>query len=249
MSLKAVVIEDEELPRIHLVRMLRDCGVDVLAEGESGVDAISLCETFTPDLLFLDIQMPDMTGMQAAAALRNFEPLPKIVFVTGYSEFAVDAFEKQAFDYLLKPVSQDRLILTIKRAMKPKFEVQTAVESLSDVQTRSRLTPLQRLPVRTGYSVKLLRIGEIEFAISKEKRVIVRANGTEHRTYYTLTQLEELLPDADFVRIHASAIVRANLIDSVNYLGNHSYSVSLSNGQVLPVGRTYYEELQSRLGI
>jgi two-component system LytT family response regulator len=243
MRLRAVIVDDEELARAHLGKMLRDAGVDVVAEGENGLEALSLAESLKPDLLFLDIQMPDMTGMQAAAAVENLDLGTRIVFVTGYSEFAIEAFEREAFDYLIKPVAPERLAKTLDRA-------QRLVGSVPEEAPPPRnLTPMQRLPVRTDYSIKLLRIEEIEYAVSRDKRVYVRTNGAEQRTYYTLTQLESLLPDTDFMRIHASAIVRVASIDAVNFLGNHTYSVTLTGGQVLPVGRTYYQDLQTRLGI
>src|ERR1700733_3718688 len=103
MKLRAVVIDDEELARAPLSKMLADQGLEVVGLGETGVDALQLSESLKPDLLFLDIQMPDMTGMQAAAAIDNFEEAPRLVFVTGYSEYALEAFEREAFDYLIKP--------------------------------------------------------------------------------------------------------------------------------------------------
>jgi two-component system LytT family response regulator len=249
MTLRAIVVDDEELARAHLCKMLGEAETEVVAEGSNGIEALSLTEEFHPDILFLDIQMPDMTGMQAAAAVGNFDIVPRVVFVTGYSDYAIEAFERQAFDYLIKPVLPERLAKTIDRARR---QIQAEVQSgqLAGPPSGAReLTPIQRLPVRTDYSIKLLRLEEIEFAVSRDKKVYVRSNGTEHRTYYTLTQLEELLPPEDFMRIHSSAMVRLELVDSVNFLGNHTYSVTLSSGAILPVGRTYYPGLQTRLGI
>lgn len=249
MSLRAVVIDDEELARAHLRKMLRDADVDVIAEGESGLEALNLTESHQPDVLFMDIQMPDMTGMEAAAAVENLDRPPRIVFVTGYSDYAVQAFEKQAFDYLMKPVAPDRLALTVARARKM-AEQEGPAHGLSDSpRVTLQLTRVQRLPVRTDYAIKLIRIEDIECAIAREKRVFVRAKNAEQRTYYTLTQLESLLPREEFLRIHASAIARIDLIESVNFLGNHTYSISLAGGAVLPVGRAYYAALQGRLGI
>lgn len=245
MTLRAILIDDEELARAHLSKMLRLAGVEIVGEGESGVDALNLVEAFQPDVLFLDIQMPDMTGLQAAAAIENFGNPPKVVFVTGYSDYAIEAFERRAFDYLIKPVSPDRLEKTLDHA-KRQAELAKPIQSkLVDKE----LTHLQRLPVRTDYSIKLLRLEDIECAVSRDKKVLVRTAGVEHRTYYTLTQLEALLPPKDFMRIHASAMVRLSLIDSVNFLGNHTYSLTLSGGLVLPLGRSYYNDLQARLGL
>jgi len=248
-KLRAIVIDDEELARAHLCKMLRDADVDVVAEGESGLEALNLAEALRPDILFLDIQMPDMTGMQTAVAIENFDFKARVVFVTGYSEFAIEAFEREAFDYLIKPVAPERLARTIDRAIKHVTAENLLTTSQESIEEMRTLTPIQRLPVRTDYSIKLLRIEDIESAVSREKRVYVRTNGVEQRTYYTLTQLDALLPHNEFLRIHASALVRISAIESVNFLGNHTYSVSLASGGVLPVGRTFYPELQARLGI
>ena len=244
--MRAIVIDDEELARAHLGKMLRDLGVEVVAEGESGLEALRLTEAHRPDILFLDIQMPDMTGLQAAANLNSEKDQPMVVFVTGYSEHALEAFDRQALDYLIKPVAPERLEQTLMRVRSlMEKKVSPDVEGFSTPE----LNPLKRLPVRTDYAIKLLRIDEIEFAVSRDKKVIVKTNGCEQRTYYTLSQLEELLPKDEFMRIHLSAIVRVGLIESVNFLGNHTYSVTLSGGVVLPIGRTDYADLQRRLGL
>ena len=249
MRLQAIVVDDEELARAHLGKMLRDADIDVVAEGENGLEALTLTESLRPDILFLDIQMPDMTGMQAAAAIENLDDPPQVVFVTGYSEYAIEAFERQAFDYLIKPVAPDRLAKTLARALRAKTSENPSDKRVVPEEAARELTPLQRLPVRTDYSIKLIRLEEIECAFSRERKVYVRAGGIEHRTYYTLIQLETLLPSDEFMRIHSSALVRLSLIESVNFLGNHTYSVTLTGGSVLPVGRVFYPDLQIRLGI
>jgi two-component system LytT family response regulator len=242
----AIVVEDEPLARSHLTRMLRALDVEIVGEGKSGVDALNLCETVGADVLFLDIQMPDLTGLQAAAAISHMVSPPILIFVTGFSEYAPKAFEFAAFDYLLKPVEPDRLALALTRARKRLADKRHA----ASVEIKGRdLAPAQRLPVRTDYAVKLIRVDQIDYATAREKKVFLRVGEEEHKTYYTLVQLENLLPPHEFMRIHASAIVRLSRIEAVNFLGNHTYSVTLSDGAVLPVGRTFYPELQRRLGI
>ena len=217
----------------------------MVAEGASGVDALRLSESQKPDVVFMDIQMPDLTGLQAAAALLHMEPSPFVVFVTGYTEHAVSAFEYAAFDYLLKPVEPERLAITVARAGK---RLNRAVAVKEEVNPQD-LSPVSRLPVRTDYAIKLIRVEEIDFALARDKKVFLRSGDTEQKTYYTLQQLERLLPLNEFQRIHASVIVRLPKIEELNFLGNHSYSVTLTGGKVLPVGRTYYADLQKRLGI
>ncbi|MGH9207187.1 MAG: LytR/AlgR family response regulator transcription factor, partial [Acidimicrobiales bacterium] len=231
----ALIVDDEPLARVHLRRLLEAQGVQVVGEAENAAQALEQAEQLRPELLLLDIQMPVLTGMQLASALVHLDPAPLIIFVTGYSEHAVAAFENDALDYLVKPVSADRLAKTLVRAR----------ERLADAQARKavreRITacaaapsPLRRLPVRGDYVVHLLRVEEILVAAAREKRVFVRTVSGEYRTYYTLTQLESLLPTKLFLRVHDSCIVNIEQVEELIFLGNHAYEVRLSDGQRLP---------------
>ena len=250
--LTALIADDEPLARAHLRRMLEMQQVQVIGEAEDATQALLLAEDLRPDALFLDIQMPGLTGMQAASALLHLDNAPLLIFVTGYSEHAVAAFEHDALDYLVKPVAPDRLAKTLVRARERLANrgVQASEQDASRVQKlAAQSPPLRRLPVREDYVVKLLRVEEIICATSREKRVWIRTGAGEFRTYYTLTQLETLLPAEQFLRIHDLCLVSINRIEEVLFLGNHSYAVQLSDGQQLPVGRTRYAELQRRLGL
>jgi DNA-binding LytR/AlgR family response regulator len=246
----ALVVDDEPLARSHLRRLLSAHGVEILGDAETAAQALQLAEDLRPDLFLVDIQMPGLTGLQMAGALLHLDPMPLIVFVTGYSEHAVAAFEHGALDYLVKPVAADRLAKTLVRAR----------DRLADAQARrageqrvleqvAEAPPLRRLPVRLDYAVRLLRMEEIVCATAREKRVYVRTMEGEHRTYYTLTQLESLLPREQFLRIHDSCLVNLERVEELIFLGNHAYEVRLTSSQRLPVGRTRYAELQRRLGL
>lgn len=246
--LTALVVDDEPLARAHIRRALEAQGVSVLAEAPDGAQALQLAEDLRPDLLLLDVQMPELTGLQVASALESLERAPLIVFLTAYSEHAAAAFEQGALDYLVKPVAPDRLAKMLARARASlahpvhRPDRQGALDQLLP-------SPLRRLPVRTTYAVRLLRIEEIDFALAREKRVFVRAKDEEYPTYYRLTQLETLLPPERFYRIHDSFLVNLDRIEELIFLGNHTYEVRLTDKQRLPVGRTRYAELRRRLGL
>jgi DNA-binding LytR/AlgR family response regulator len=224
--------------------------VQVIGESENAARALEQTEDLRPDLLLLDIQMPGLTGMQMASALLHLDPAPLLIFVTGYSEHAVAAFEHDALDYLVKPVSADRLAKTLVRARERLADTQARREAQQRISERVvAAPPLRRLPVRADYVVHLLRVEDIVCAVAREKRVFVRTKGSEFRTYYTLTQLEALLPKDQFLRIHDSCLVNLDQVEELLFLGNHAYEVRLSNDQRLPVGRTRYAELQRRLGL
>jgi DNA-binding LytR/AlgR family response regulator len=241
--LTAVIVDDEPLARVWLGGALEAQGVQIVGEGESGVEALQLCEAKRPDALFVDIRMPDLTGMEAAAALGQLASPPKLVFVTGHAEHAADAFERAAFDYLLKPVGAERLATTLARLRRQKAASEPSRE------TRPSLGIGQRLPVRTDYAIRLLRIEDIECALAHEKRVFIFAGSEELKSTYTLTQLEQILPPDLFMRIHASVIVHIDRIEQINFLGNHTYNARLAGGRLVPVGRSQYGELQRRLGL
>jgi DNA-binding LytR/AlgR family response regulator len=253
----ALIVDDEPLARGHLRRLLEEQNVEIIGEAEQAAAAIQLAEDLRPDLLFLDIQMPGLTGLQLAEAIQQSSADPLLIFVTGYSEHATAAFEHAALDYLVKPVAATRLAKTLARVRERLSDAgaratvanqvhnQAAAEAASTEATR-----LRRLPIRKDYAVRLVRVEEIICAVAREKRVFVRTtDGDEHRTYYTLTHLESLLPNDIFLRIHDSCIVNMNAVEEVLFLGNHTYAVRLSNNEQLPVGRSRYAALQRRLGL
>ena len=273
--LTGLIVDDEPLARAHLSRLLKAQEVQVAGEADNVVTALQLAEDLRPDIVFLDIQMPGLTGMQMATALLHLEAAPLVVFVTGYSEYALEAFDRDALDYLVKPLSPDRLARTLARARErlanrnarsermdavlheaavdEESEREGSAEPVMSVPeargTVGSVPPLRRLPIRENYAVRLVRIEEILCAVAREKRVYVRTTGSEHRTYYTLTQLETLLPPEQFLRIHDSCLVQIEKVEEIVFLGNHTYRVRLSDGELLPVGRARYSELQRRLGL
>ena len=247
--LTALIVDDEPLARSHLRHLLEPLGVRVIGEADGAAKALQLAEDLSPQILFVDIQMPGLTGLQFAEALQHSTSDALIVFVTGYSEYAAQAFDQAALDYLMKPVSATRLAKTLVRARERLAAEKDAARTAGRFALLET-TRLKRLPIRKDYTVLLVRLEEIHCAVARDKRVLVRtSDGGEHRTYYTLTQLESLLPPDQFFRVHDSAIVRIDAVEELLFLGNHSYAVRLSDNSQLPVGRTRYASLQKRLGL
>ena len=256
--MNTLIVDDEPLARAHLRRVLETLGEQVVGEAGDAAAALQKAESLRPDLLFLDIQMPGLSGLQMAAALQSLDAPPLVVFVTGYSEHALAAFEQSALDYIVKPVSPERLAKTLIRARERLGERAArrwiSGDKIADWSAGPKaadlaVPPLTRLPVREDYAVRFIRLDEIVCAVAGEKRVaIVTADG-EKRTYYTLVQLDSLLPSDDFLRIHDSCIVNLHRIQELHSLGSHSYSVKLDTGLQLPVSRSRYARLHRRLGL
>jgi len=170
--------------------------------------------------------------------------------VTGYSQYAVEAFERDALDYLTKPVTAARLEVALARA-RARLEDRLARDHVRRIagDSQAKEPSLRCLPIRGAYAVKFVPVPQIVCAIARDKRVFVHTKDGEFRTYYTLTQLETLLPADRFLRIHDSSVVNTESIVQLDFLGDHVYEVRLTNGQALRVGRTRYPELQRRLGL
>lgn len=253
-ALTALLVDDEALPRLHLRMLLEQQGVVIVGETENAGACLPLIEQERPDLLFLDIQMPVMTGMHLADALMGVARPPLVVFVTGYSEYAVEAFDRAAFDYLLKPTSPERLARTLLRARQMISSLANPTPPSLDVApvaTRS----LTKLPIRTAYAVRFISVDKIGYIEARQKAVYLHrvastssSSNEEERVTYTLTQLENILP-GNFLRVHDSFIVPVDQIEELVFLGNHGYAVRLNGGNTIPVGRTRYAALRERLGL
>jgi two-component system LytT family response regulator len=255
--LTAILADDEPLPRLHLRLQLEQQGVTILGEAENATSALQQLTELRPDILFLDIQMPSLSGIQLAGLLQNTGKAPLVIFVTGYSEYAVEAFDRAAFDYLLKPTTSERVARTLLRVRQ---YLETTASPREEVREESLPlpsgTPLQRIPVRSNYSLRFVRVEEVDYIEARQKAVYLHLLSSVHseeenkelRLTYSLSQLEKLLP-TEFVRIHDSYIVPLNRIEELLFLGNHSYAIRLSGGQTLPVGRSRYGLLRERLGL
>ncbi len=219
--LRAVIADDEPRARQFLARLLAEQGeVEVVGEAKGGLEALALVARLSPDVVFLDIQMPDLSGLEVARHLPRGDP-PVVVFVTAYDQHAVEAFEVAALDYLLKPIRRERLAETMRRVV---HEVHSgrgaagqeeAVRSvLKTPEVQQGLEPLRRLPVRFRREVKLLDLEQVARIVSRDRVVLACAEGREYLVDYTLQELEGRLPPGQFVRAHRAALVNIDAIES-----------------------------------
>jgi two-component system LytT family response regulator len=228
MKLRAILIDDEPLARERL-RQLLDADIEIVAECANGVSAITEVRAKQPDVLLLDIRMPDMDGFAVVEALGARAPW--VILTTAYDEHAVRAFEARALDYLLKPISRTRLREALARVR----EGMAAGKS-----------PERRLAVRDGANVTFVRIGEVNWIEAAGNYALVHAGAATHILRDTMSALEERLPHEAFLRVSRSAIVNLNHVRALLSEDGLHYAV-LDDGGRIAVTRSL-REVQQRVG-
>jgi len=236
--IRALIAEDERKALKYLRLLLEQTGrVEVVGEAVNGFDCMRLVEELRPDVLFLDIRMPGMSGMEVAASVLLMEEPPLVVFVTGYSEHALRAFELEAVDYLVKPIDEARVIMTIERLEKllgQKPQQADALQSLIERLTAQEKTTPRKIPVKDYQegTIRLLDPQQIIYAERRDdRRVHVCTAEKEFPTYYTVEKLAERLGAFGFFRANSGAIVNLDFIDHVIPNGDGSYDLILKDAQ------------------
>jgi two-component system LytT family response regulator len=232
--LRAVVVDDEPLARARLRRLLaQHPEVDVLADCGSGEESIATLQALRPDVAFLDIRMPDMDGFDVLDALGPQRP-PQVVFVTAYSEHAVRAFEARALDYLLKPVSAERL----KQALERLRPAGAAVETFPE-----------RIPVPVGGRIHLVETAQIDHVDAHANYVELHMGARSLVLRETMTRLESRLDPRHFLRVHRSRLVRLDGIVEAQAHASGRFLLRLKCGARIVTGRSYAARVRSALGV
>jgi two-component system LytT family response regulator len=247
-KLRTVIVDDEPHARAKLRRFLADDGrVELVGEAGDGLDALRVLEETRPDLLFLDIQMPEMDGF---GVLEELDPEvdPRVVFVTAHDQHALRAFEVRALDYLLKPVDSERFTEAVDRAV----EAQQAGESadaravLSELPAERRL--LKRFLVRARSRMVLIPAARVDWIGSASNYVELHCAGETHLVRGTLQELEGRLDPARFVRIHRSTIVNLERVKELHPWSHGDLLVRLEDGTELRMSRRFRDRLEGVFG-
>lgn len=218
-TLRVIIADDEPRARQFLEKLLNEHeGVEVVGVAKNGAEALAVIAKTRPDVAFLDIHMPDLSGLEVARHLKG-EGAPIVVFVTAYDQHAVEAFEIAALDYVLKPIRRERLGETVKRVLAERESGRrgnagAVREALASEPLQQSAQPLNRLPVRHRREVKLLDLADVPLVVSRDRLVLARSEGKEYLVDYTLQELEARLPAGQFVRVHRGALVNVNAIES-----------------------------------
>lgn len=247
MKLKVLIVDDEAPARSELRYMLEKIdGIEIVGESASAKEALKLIKAVKHDVIFLDIQMPGLTGLDVAQALRKLPSSPAVVFVTAYHEHAVKAFELNVLDYLLKPFDEKRLRQAIERLsrLKGKRRYQKIAQSDRQVQ-------LDKVPVEKSGKTLLINVNEIVYADIHHGHARVHTYDESYFTNFSLGELEGRLKDKFFFRTHRAYLVNLNKAKEIVPLfkGNYLLKVSDSEMSEIPVSRRQARKLRAILGM
>lgn len=252
MKIRTLIVDDEPLARERLRNLLaEETDIELIGECSDGREALAGIEKHSPDLVFLDVQMPEVDGFGVVAKL-NSERMPAIIFVTAYDRYALQAFEVHALDYLLKPFDRERFQTALQRARahlnrdKTDDLRQRLSALLADLKPESK--PLDRLAIKTEGRVLFLKIDEIDWIEASDNYVIVHSGKESPMHRETMSSLESKLPSESFMRISRSTIVNVERIKELQPMFHGEYSVILRNGTRLTLSRSYREKVQKLLG-
>lgn len=248
----ALVIDDEPAARRLMKSLLQEYSdtINVIGEASNGKEAIAKIEELKPDLVFLDIQMPDLTGFEVIERLTR---KPNIIFTTAYEQYAIKAFETFSIDYLLKPIREERLRQSIEKVkqfgqLNQPIDVPGLQELIRQIQAPQKSTAL---PIKTGDRIILLRYENIAYLEAQDKYVFIfTLDGNKYITDQSLTALEEKLP-GQFYRIQKSYIINKDRIKEMHrhFNGRYLFVMDDKAGARLTSGRTYQDEIRKEFGL
>jgi len=250
-KIRAVIVDDELLARKFIRRMLKeDPEVELVGECSNGKDAVSLITRQAPNLVFLDVQMPEMDGFSVLEEI-VVDPLPEIVFTTAFEHYALQAFEFHALDYLLKPFDQARFKATIKHVKERLLqrwdgnglEIGAFIESV-----RRHPKYLERLILKGSGRITILKTREVDWIEADDKYVHLHMGKSTRMVRQTLRAMEEQLDPNRFLRIHRSAMVNVERIKELHPLFGGEHTVIMEDGTRLTLSRHYKDKLFELLG-
>ena len=245
-KIRTIIIEDEALARNLLKSYLADHDkIEIIAECENGFDGLKAINDMKPDLVFLDVQMPKLTGFEM---LELLEFRPEIIFTTAYNQFAIKAFEQHAVDYLLKPFPKDRLLLAIDRAIEKiggNRQGETPIDKLTEVPETDFI---ERVVVKDKSKIHIIPVEQIRYLESLDDYVMIYTKERRFIKQKTMKYFETNLNSKEFIRIHRSYIVKVEEIAEIQQYEKESHIVILKNDHTkLKVSKTGYKNLKEAL--
>jgi len=247
---RALIVDDEPLARRGVALRLEKCrDVEIVGECGDGTSAIEKIFELSPDVVFLDVQMPGMDGFEVLRTLPK-EHLPGVIFLTAYEQHALRAFEVHALDYLLKPVDDERFAAAVNRARKLVDSTSRAAitERILHMLDRNAEKYVSRFTVRTGSRIQIVLAEDVEWIGAAGDYAELHTHGRSHLLRETMSSLEQKLDPSKFLRIHRSRIVRTASILELRSIENREFTVKLTDGSEHRSSRTYADLLENWLG-
>jgi two-component system LytT family response regulator len=237
--MRVLIVDDEPLACERLRTLLSgEPDIEIAGECHDGASALAAIRRLAPDLVFLDVQMPEMDGF---AVLRALDRMPAVIFVTAFDQFAIQAFEVHALDYLLKPFDRERFQKALARARRGDLDARLRglIEEL-----RGRKQYTDRLVVRSGGRVLFLRVEELDYIESAGNYVRLHSGSEQYLYRETMARLESSLDPAKFARIHRSTIVNVDRVKELHPMFRGDYAVVLRDGRELTLAKSYRDRLK-----
>jgi two-component system LytT family response regulator len=252
-KITVLIVDDEPLARKFIRRMLEiDHTVEIVGECGNGKEAVAVILEKKPDLVFLDVQMPEMDGFTVIETL-GVENIPNVVFVTAYEQYAIRAFEIHALDYLLKPFDQprfDKAMRHVREKFSNRQQTQSEQKQIAALLENVRQKPqfLDRLVIKTGGRIIFLKTEEIDWIQADDKYAHLHTGNKSHLVRQTLGAMETQLDPQKFIRIHRSAIVNVGRIKELQPMFTGEHTIIMENGTKLTLSRSYKNKLFELLG-
>jgi two-component system LytT family response regulator len=246
--MRVILIDDEPLARSVVIEYLQSWPqIEIVQECSDGFEGVKAIAQHSPDLIFLDIQMPKINGFEM---LELIDQPPSVIFTTAFDEYAIKAFEEHAIDYLLKPFTRERFDRALQKWLDTKPTVEEKKDTaqiLDNIQTSSPKN--ERVVVKTGNKIKIIPLNDIIFLAADDDYVKIHTAEGSFLKNKTMSYFEKLLGDVDFVRVHRSYIVKIDEITRIDPYEKESHLAILKSGEKIPVSKTGYPKLRQVLGL
>ena len=244
-KVKTIIIEDEELGRKLIRNYLKDREeIDIIAECENGFEGIKCIQDQKPQLVFLDIQMPKINGFEM---LELLDEKPEIIFTTAYNQYAIQAFELNAVDYLLKPFSKERLVEALNKALLRISNRQPRNENIMKLTQHSIDELITRVVVKSNNKISVIPVEKIKYLEAQDDYVMIYTTEGKHLKQSTMKYFEDHLDPDDFMRVHRSYIVRLDQVIQLEPYGKDSYVAKLKDSTSVKISKSGFKNLKEKL--
>lgn len=246
---RTIIIDDEPPARERLLKLLKNFPetFQVIALAEDAVDAQEKIEVLKPDLIFLDIEMPEISGFEL---LKRLKTIPIVIFCTAYDQYSLQAFDTNSIDYLLKPVSLERLQQSVNKLklFSSNITSQNVLALLEELSAKKEVKKMTSITVKKGDKLIIIKLEEISHFNAEDRYVALHAKETQYLIEEPLSQLEQKLP-ANFLRVHKGVIINTEFVKSIQKYFNSRFVISLNNKQKTSItsGRSYNEQIKKWL--